>query len=51
MKEKGKDAPGTWWWQGWTNLGGDEDFRPGSFSWNFDKKMVFPYILISVPML
>lgn len=27
MKEKGKDAPGSWW-QGWGNFGGDEDFRP-----------------------
>ncbi|XP_024357455.2 chaperone protein dnaJ C76, chloroplastic [Physcomitrium patens] len=27
MKEKGKDAFGAWW-QGWSNPGGDEDFRP-----------------------
>ncbi|XP_024364480.1 uncharacterized protein [Physcomitrium patens] len=27
MKENGKDAPGAWW-QGWTNPGGDGDFKP-----------------------
>ncbi|KAG0553693.1 hypothetical protein KC19_12G031600 [Ceratodon purpureus] len=28
MKEKGTDSPRAWWWSGWTNPGGDEDFRP-----------------------
>ncbi|KAG0585150.1 hypothetical protein KC19_3G262100 [Ceratodon purpureus] len=27
MKEKGNDAPGSWW-QGWATPGGDENYRP-----------------------
>ena len=40
MKEKGKDAPGAWW-QGWSNLGGDEDFRPGNVYWILIRKRSF----------